>query len=120
MTPKRIPTDNELAMLDAMTDTDAWNAWVRSQGYKPDPDLPVCLANVPRNQWEDNVKVLATPAVQRYLDSDDTLTNHIIDMMELAMEKAYQVTAPWCITSIRTGGERKGDLAVKYFYLLRE
>lgn len=120
MKAKRTPSESELAMLDAMSDPDAWNAWVRSQGFRPDPDLPVCLATVPQDQWEDNVKVMATPAVQRYLDSGDTLTDHTIDMAELALEKAYQVTAPWCVVSIRTGREADGDLAVKYFYLLRE
>ncbi len=62
MKAKRTPSESELAMLDAMSDPDAWNAWVKSQGFRPDPDLPVCLATVPQDQWEDNVKVMTTPA----------------------------------------------------------
>jgi hypothetical protein len=122
MKPKRIPSPDELAMLEAMANPDpaAWDSWVKSQGLQPDPDLPVCLATIPPDQWIENSKVLPTPAIARYLESDDTLTDHTIDMMELAIEKAYQVSEPWCIVSIRDGAEGQGNLAVRYFYLLRE
>ena len=119
MTAKRHPSDTEFAMLDAMfsDNPEAWDNWVRSQGYQPDPDLPVCLASIPPDQWVNNSKVLPTPGVQAYLDSGDTLTDHAIDSMELALERDYRTVAPWYITSARKGREADGNLTVEYFYL---
>lgn len=122
MTTKRHPGEAEFTMLDAAfsKNPEDWDNWVRAQGLQPDPDLPVCLASFPPEAWVDCCKVLPTPAVQRYLDSGDTLTNHAIDMMELALERDYGVSAPWCVVSHRKGREADGTLAVDYFYLLQE
>ena len=109
-------------MLDAMFSMDPakWNDWLASQGHEPFDDRPACLALIPKNEWMENTKVVTLPAIQKYLDSDDILTDHTIDMMELATEKAYGVTEPWYVTSIREGTEEEGDLSVKYFYLGKE
>jgi hypothetical protein len=120
MKPKRIPTPDELAFFDAFLDETKWQQYLQSHGIKDDPDLPVCLATVPTAAWIDYCKVLPTPAIARYLQSDDTLTDHTIDCMEMAIETAYQVKPPWCITSIRDGTEEDGNLSVRYFYLLKE
>lgn len=121
MNPKQTPPEFIESLLNAIGNPDPaeLEAWLASQGY-PSDDEPVCLAAIPPDQWVDNCKVLPTPAIQRYLASGDTLTNHTIDMMECALETAYQVTAPWCITSMRTGSEDEGNLNVDYFYLLAE
>jgi hypothetical protein len=92
-------------------------------GIDPDEisnDPPEDLTAVPRDQWLDCTRVIAPPAILRYLQSGDTLTDHTIDMMELAIEKWIGAEAPWCITSMRDGREKDGDLAVRYFYLLKE
>ena len=92
-------------------------------GIDPDDignDLPEDLTAVPRDQWVDCTQVVPPPAILRYLQSGDTLTDHTIDMMELAIEKAIGAEAPWCITSMRDGKEKDGDLSVRYFYLLKE
>ncbi len=122
MTAKRQPSDAEFAMLDAAfsKNPEDWDNWVRAQGFQPDPDLPVCLAGISPEQWIQHCKVLPTPGVQAYLDSGDTLTNHAIDMMELALERDYGVSEPWTIVSIRNGREADDTLAVEYFYLIRE
>jgi hypothetical protein len=54
------------------------------------------------------------------LASGDVLTDHTIDMMEIAIENAYQVTSPWYVTSMRDGSEESGDLQVRHFSLMRE
>ena len=109
-------------MLDALfsPDPDAWDNWARSQGFEPDPDLPVCLANVPREEWVELSKVLPSPAIQRYLDSGDTLTNKTIGCMEMAIERDYGVAPPWYIDCERSGREDDGDLAVDCFRLGKE
>lgn len=93
-------------------------------GMDPDEDYsdlgPEDLSAIPKDQWEPCMKVTPPAAILRYLASGDTLTDHTIDMMELAMEKAYGMESPWCITSMRSGTEGEGTLAVNYFYLLRE
>lgn len=121
MKPKPTPNPDMLPLLDAIANPDPaeLEAWLKSQGF-PTDDEPACLAAIPPHLWTDNRKVLPTPAILRYLDSDDTLTDHTIDMMEEALETAYQVTSPWCIVSIRDGSQEEGDLAVRYFYLLHE
>ena len=81
---------------------------------------PENIAAIPQDQWEDCTQVAPPPAIQRYLDSDDILTNHTIDMMELAMEKVFGVAAPWFITCIRDGSEDDGSLAVNRFILMRD
>lgn len=122
MNPKHPPSEETASLIDALANSDPaeLEKWLSSQGFPDHPDDPVCLASVPPESWVDNCKVLPTPAIQRYVASDDTLTNHTIDMMELALEKAYQIAAPWCITSMRSGSEENGNLAVDYFYLLKE
>ena len=70
----------------------------------------------------ENCKVVTPPAVQKYLDSGDILTPHTIEMMELAIEKAYGVEAPWYITSQVPyyDAENEESPTVEYFYLGRE
>lgn len=65
----------------------------------------------------EGYKILPTDAITRYLDSGDTLTDHSIDQMELAMEKAAGVKSPAYITSFRQGTEKDDNLSVEYFYL---
>lgn len=124
MNPKREPTPEEFAMLDAMfsEDPQAWNEWLVSQGHEPFHDLPECLALIPKDEWMENTKVVTPPAVQKYLDTGDILTPHTIQMMELAIEKAYGVEAPWYITSaVPYYNPEKGEHpVVEYFYLGRE
>lgn len=120
MKQKRIPDQYELKMLNALFSPNpaAWDQWVKSQGIQPDQDLPICLANLPQDQWIPFSKVLPPPDIQRYIDSDDDLTNHTIDMMELAMERDYKVTEPWYINCERTGSEKDLTLAVTCFRLM--
>lgn len=115
MKPKRQPSpqgDQELhEVLSAL-------------GIDPTEDFsdlrPEDISATPRDQWEDCTEVIPPPSILRYLASDDTLTDHTIDMMELAIEKAYKVTSPWFITSTRSGSAENGDLKVKRFTLMRE
>ena len=122
MKPKYIPTKETASLFDALCNSNPaeLEKWLLSQGLSDYPDDPVCLASLPAEEWVNNCKVLPTPAIQRYIASDDALDDHTIDMMELALEKNYNVAAPWCITSIRSGSVENGDLAVDYFYLLKE
>jgi hypothetical protein len=85
-------------------------------------DEEVDLSTKPQSQWSefDGSKVAPTAAIRRYLATDDVLTNFAIDMMEEAIEKAYQVPAGWFITSMRDGFEEAGNLKVSYFYLMQE
>jgi hypothetical protein len=122
MNPKALPSEVTISLIDALSNSDPeeLEKWFLSQGFPAHPDDPVCLASFPTEAWVNNCKVLPTPAIQRYIESEDVLNNHTIDMMELALEKNYNVAAPWCITSMRSGSEENGDLAVDYFYLLKE
>lgn len=123
MSKKRHPSDEEFAMLDAMFSMDPhlWNAWLTSQGHEIFDDRPICLANIPQDQWTENTKLLPTPGIQRYLDSDDILTPHTIEMMELAMERDYGVKAPWYVTSVVPFFDKETEApVVEYFYLGRE
>lgn len=85
-------------------------------------DEEVDLSTKPQSQWSefDGSKVAPTAAIRRYLATDDVLTTFAIDMMEEAIEKAYEVPAGWFITSMRDGSEEDGDLKVRYFHLMRE
>ena len=120
MKRKSIPSKEASALLDALMNSAELEKWLLSQGLSDYPDDPVCLSLLPSDAWVDNGKVLPIPAIQRSIESDDILSNHTIDMMELALEKSYNVSAPWCITSMLKGSEENGDLAVEYFYLLKE
>ena len=86
------------------------------------PDDPVDLNATPRDKIADFEcsKVLPTHAITRFLASGDVLTDKTIDSMELALETHYKITSPWCIVSERTGREADGNLAVDYFYLMRD
>lgn len=111
-------------MLDAMFSEDpaAWNEWLMSQGHEPFLDLPECLALIPKDQWVDGTKVVTPPGVQKYLDTGDILSPHTIEMMELAIEKAYGVEAPWYITSVVPyyNSEKGEHPAVENFRLGKE
>jgi hypothetical protein len=117
MKQKRMPTEAEFQMLEAMFSKDpaAWSRWIIDQGYVPDLDLPLSLSNIPIEQWPDLSKVIPTSGIQAYLASGDQLTNFTIDMMELAMERDYGVTMPWFIDCERTGREEDGNLKVDCF-----
>jgi hypothetical protein len=121
MKQKRMPSEAEFTMLEAMfsTDPQGWNQWLVSQGHEPFLDLPECIALIPKDEWVDGTKVVTPPAVQKYLDTGDTLTPHTIEMMELAIEKAYGVEAPWYITSaVPYYNPEKGETpVVEYFRL---
>jgi len=119
MKPKRHPTPEEFTMLDAMfnTDPEAWNNWLVSQGHEPFLDLPECLALIPKSEWSVNTKILPTPGIQKYLDSGDALTYHTIEMMELAMERDYQVEDPWFIIATVPFCKEGEAPVVEYFYL---
>lgn len=124
MNPKRQPSEEELTILDTIFSEDpgAWNQWLASQGHDPFLDLPECLAMIPKDQWVNNTKVVTPPAVQKYLDTGDTLTPHMIEMMELAIERAYGVEAPWYITATTPyyNPEQGEAPEVEYFYLGKE
>lgn len=95
-----------------------------SIGIDPDEDFsdlaPEDLSAIPQDQWEDCTHLVPPAPILRYLESGDTLTHHTIDMMELAMEKAYQVSSPWYISSTRDGSEDAGTLQVRHFALMRD
>lgn len=121
MIPKPPPNPDAEEILAALQsrEPDALSRYFTSicPGFK---DEPLPLLGVPRSEWISGQKVPAPDAIARYLDSGDTLSNHTIDMMECAMETAYQVTEPWFVTSLRKGREEDGNLGVEYFYLLNE
>lgn len=121
MKQKRMPSEAEFRMLEAMfsTDPQAWNQWLVSQGHQPFLDLPEDLALIPKDEWVFGTKVVTPPTVQKYLDTGDKLTPHTIEMMELAIEKAYGVEAPWYITSVTShfDAEKGESPKVEYFYL---
>jgi len=58
--------------------------------------------------------------MQRYLDSEDELTGHTVNMMEEALERFYQVEEPWFLAAHCTGTEEAKNLKVEYFYIDRE
>jgi hypothetical protein len=118
---KPIPDPDTISLFDAISNPDPGEleSWLKNHGF-PTDDEPVCLAAIHPDQWTDNCKVMPTPAIQRYIESGDILTDHTIDMMELALEKAYQTEAPWCIVSMRSGSEEAGTLNLDYFYLIKE
>lgn len=87
-------------------------------GASPGEDMEVNLAEATPADFGNlrGSKIRPIPGVRLYLDSGDELTDRAIDMMEEAMETAYQVKAPYYITSMREG-EEGTDLRVLYFYL---
>lgn len=87
----------------------------------PDTDPPLDLATVPRDSLADHeFSAIQPPApVLRYLATDDPLTHHTINKMELALEDHYRLPDPWYITADRTGTEGK-DLTITAFRLLRD
>ena len=109
-------------MLDALfaKDPAAWQQWCKEMGVDADHDLAVCLPNIPQETWEPLTKILPPPAIQRYLDSGDTLTNHTIDMMEMAMERDLGVEYPWYINAERAGSEDNQTLSTTCFRLMKE
>jgi hypothetical protein len=64
----------------------------------------------------EGFKVLPTPAVCKYLATGDELSTETIDSMEIALERDYNIQAPWFITSVRGPGGK----SLEYFYLLCE
>ena len=80
---------------------------------------PEDISSIPQDQWVDCTELVPPPAIQRYLNSGDSLTNHTIEMMEAAMERALGVKEPWFVTCIREGDEENGTLAVSRFVLIR-
>jgi len=79
------------------------------------------LSQHSRAEWDnlDGSVLAPTAAIRLYLDTDDVLTNHAIDMMELAIERAHGIEEPWFVASMRDGSEAKSTLAVRYFYLMK-
>lgn len=93
----------------------ALEAVIAEFGAGPDDEQPVSLAGLTDLGPLRGSKVLPTLGVCQYLASDDDLTDDIIDHMDLALERDYQIKAPFFITSHRT---REDDrLQVAYFYL---
>lgn len=120
MKPKKYPTHpDELAYLEAMMSPDpaALPAFFKAAGIEIPPDIPVSLHTIPKEKWTALTKVLPMPELQRYLDSDDILTPHTIEMMEGALEKFYGVNRPWAIIAETTGSEADENIAVDHFYL---
>jgi len=60
--------------------------------------------------------VTPPPAVQAYLDSDDEMTEHIVNLMEDTMDKHYQLPPGFYITADRV--QIDGRLRVKHFTLM--
>jgi hypothetical protein len=118
--PKKYPTHpDELAYLEAMMSPDpaALPAFFKAAGIEIAPDVPVSLHTIAKEEWTALTKVLPTPEMQRYLDSEDVLTQHTIEMMEGALETFYGVARPWAIIAETTGKEEEENLAVDHFYL---
>ncbi|MES2923134.1 MAG: hypothetical protein V4819_16375, partial [Verrucomicrobiota bacterium] len=98
--PKPAPNRDSEDFLTALQsrEPDALSRYFASisPGFKDEP-LPVL--GVPQSEWISGQKVPIPDAIARYLASGDTLSDHTINMMECAMETAYQVAEPWFITS---------------------
>ena len=123
MKPRQYPTTPEdLALCEAFIsgDFNAMEAFFLARGIEPGLGSPVDLRSVPPTDWEPLTKVFPTPDMQRYLDSEDVLTDHTIQMMELALERFYHIATPWLLIAECTGTQANGDLAVAYFYIDRE
>jgi len=94
------------------------NIFAVLEEFSEDHD-PINLADLKGEELRpyEGTQLLPPDAIKRYLESGDTLTNHAIDQMELAMEKSAGIQSPAYITSFRNGTEKDGNLAVDYFYL---
>jgi hypothetical protein len=86
-------------------------------GPTPDEDLPIDPTDADLESIYGS-RILPTIGICKYLASDDELTDETIDHMELALERDYQIKAPFFITSIRD--RENGKLTLRYFYLERE
>jgi hypothetical protein len=89
-------------------------------GAGPGEDEEINLAAVDPATFDElrGSKVMPIPGVKLYLESGDDLTGQTCDLMEQAMETAYQVKPPFFITSMR--GTKNGKITVDYFYLDKE
>lgn len=96
--------------------------YLRSRGIDPDeqPEASQDLAAIPVSEWTEGMLVTPTPAILRYLATDDILTQETIDIMETVIERAANVTAPWFVTSRREGSVHQCNLRVVNFHLLRD
>lgn len=113
-------TPEDMAFIDAMatmSPTQAFNTLLADIGVGEPADEPVHVNAIPQDQWIDAMKIHPTPAIQQYLDSGDTLTHHTLEMMELAIERAYDIQPPWCVDCARTGHENDGTLRVLFFQI---
>lgn len=109
--PKPTPPDEEMRAL------------LITLGLDPDQDfesqMSIDISALPKERWEIGTKVTPPAAILRYLASGDILTRHTVEMMEVAIERAYGVEAPWYIDSTHSGSEEAEDLSVTGFFLMK-
>lgn len=114
-------SEEELFIRALLNGSHSLKAIAAEFGPAAGEDQPVDLTGVPTDAYLalQGSKILPPPGVQAYLDSGDDLANKTIDLMELAIERAFSIHPPWYITSMRSGTEGS-NLSVDYFYLETE
>ncbi len=86
----------------------------------PRGDAPLDLAATPKEQWRIANRIVPPPAISKYLDVEDHLTAHAVNMMCEAIEKQFNVDGPWFITPTLSGTEEDGDPRIHGFALDRD
>ncbi len=83
-------------------------------------DAPLDLAATSKEHWRIANRIVPPPAIRRYLDVEDRLTTHAVNMMCEAIEKQFGVVGLWFITPTLSGTEEDGDLRIHGFALDRD
>jgi len=111
------PPNNIRLFAEALLSGISLEALIADFRLEPEDDLPIDPTGADLESICGS-RILPTIAICNYLATEDELSHETIDSMEIAMEKAYGIQAPFFITSMR--GHFKGKLMVEYFYLLNE
>lgn len=114
-----IPSMDIKTFARALLDGTSPTALLAEFGPDAGDDLPIDPTGTDDLDSLRGSRILPTIGICRYLASDDPLTNTAIDSMELALERDYGITAPFFITSMRSGREGH-NLSIDYFYLEKE
>jgi hypothetical protein len=110
------PPNNIRLFAEALLSGMPLDALIADSRLEPEDDLPIDPTGADLESICGS-RILPTTAICNYLAIEDELTHATIDSMEIAMEKAYGIQAPFFITSMR--GHFEGKPQVEYFYLMK-